>query len=270
MLCFNPWQTFRSAGDYDNNESSSSVGLNTKQLEERMKCLISDLQNECSSKLNFLGVFPRDQFPFQKELLNINNSDYSYPVSVYQSSKPIHQSYFCIVNSDPSSMAGTHWLAAFLDNSFPSRTLEFFDSYGSPPDNYLIPVECNRYKVVYNKKSLQSYSSTACGHYCLLFLYLRILIFISCNKQSPQTCFRSVIKSIAQVAPTAPQRDAFVVRLVNEITKKEKSFHSSLNPTNSFHSLCNHDKYHSTSLISKLLVDNQCCIAYHSNNLSNL
>lgn len=75
-----------------------------------------------------------------------------------------------IVNTDPQSEAGTHWLAFFIDNE---ETLEFFDSYGRSPEFFggRIARFASRFpKVVWNKTRLQSWTSNVCGHYCIYYL----------------------------------------------------------------------------------------------------
>ena len=78
-----------------------------------------------------------------------------------------------IINTDPHTEKGTHWLAIYLQPK--SYSAFYFDSYGLPP--YLPPV-CNflrRNSLLwdYNNVQLQGLTSTVCGHYCCLFaLYM--------------------------------------------------------------------------------------------------
>ena len=78
-----------------------------------------------------------------------------------------------ILNTDPHTEKGTHWLAIYLHPK--SCSAYFFDSYGLPP--LLPPVHeflrrnCSLW--TYNKVQLQGPASTVCGHYCCLFaLYM--------------------------------------------------------------------------------------------------
>ena len=97
-------------------------------------------------KVNFLGVFARDEIPGKSEL---------YPACY-------------VANTDPSSEPGTHWVAFFLES--PTKC-EFFDSYGLHPRAYGFSQQITSY----NHTQLQTIHSTVCGHYCILFLYSRSL-----------------------------------------------------------------------------------------------
>ena len=63
------------------------------------------------SSTKFLGVFSRDLIP-----LTCN----SYPCAF-------------VANTDPSSLHGRHWVVFYYTS--PTH-LEFFDSYGHPPEDY--------------------------------------------------------------------------------------------------------------------------------------
>lgn len=91
----------------------------------------------------FLGVFAKDKIPLTMT---------SYPCCF-------------VANTDISSMSGEHWVAYFYDSP---QSYEFFDSYGMPPQVYGF-VSVNNY----NRKSLQSLTSSVCGQFCLFYLYLR-------------------------------------------------------------------------------------------------
>ena len=75
-----------------------------------------------------------------------------------------------IVNTDPHTASGTHWLAIHLQPR--SYSGYFFDSYGLPP---LIPSivtfvrrTCSVWE--YITTQLQGWTSTFCGQYCCLFV----------------------------------------------------------------------------------------------------
>lgn len=94
--------------------------------------------------INYLGVFARDQIP-----------------------KSITTLPACyIINTDPSSAPGQHWLAVF---HFPTHT-EFFDSYGLPALAYSFSFPT---PLLANTVQLQSDFSSACGYYCIAFLFSR-------------------------------------------------------------------------------------------------
>ena len=77
-----------------------------------------------------------------------------------------------IVNTDPSHLPGTHWIAIFID---PTRQRgEYFDSFGRPPDehfNNFMNAHCSNW--IYNKRQLQSVVSKYCGYYCVVYCLLR-------------------------------------------------------------------------------------------------
>lgn len=93
----------------------------------------------------FLGVFARDELPDQ----------------------PPYPSCF-ILNTDPRSKPGQHWLAVFYSkNGFCS----FFDSYGKPPSFYRLESYISRTSLGWNsnERRLQG-NSSFCGFYSILFL----------------------------------------------------------------------------------------------------
>ncbi|GFU59977.1 uncharacterized protein F54H12.2 [Trichonephila clavipes] len=55
----------------------------------------------------FIGVFPSDEIPLPKERATL------------------------VVNTDTRDQEGSHWLAMYIKDK---NTLEFFDSYGFPPE----------------------------------------------------------------------------------------------------------------------------------------
>jgi hypothetical protein len=78
-----------------------------------------------------------------------------------------------IINSDPHTEKGTHWLAVLIQPKSHSSFL--FDSYGLAPfiPNIQKFLRDNSIVRDYNKVPLQSLTSTVCGKYCCLFaLYM--------------------------------------------------------------------------------------------------
>jgi hypothetical protein len=117
--------------------------MNTNQL---LKCIRSDsLLNDCCA-----GVYPIDQLPEPK----------GYPEC-------------CVVNLDPASKPGSHWMAVYID---PEGFGEFFDSYGRRPEKKQILkyLKCNCLDWTYNDKMLQSVFASTCGQYCIYYLYYRV------------------------------------------------------------------------------------------------
>ena len=96
---------------------------------------------------SFLDVFPSDLLP----------------------SQAITRSCTIIVNADPHTEEGSHWLAIHLQPKTMSGF--YFDSYGVVP---LVPAiqaflrrNCKTW--TYNKRQLQGLTTDVCGKYCCLF-----------------------------------------------------------------------------------------------------
>ena len=107
------------------------------------------LSSHPKTKENFKGVYALDTLPkiFTK-----------HPVSL-------------VVNTDPVTKPGTHWLALYMATP---HSCEYFDSYGLPP--FLLPIMrlMQKYKNVYfNKTTVQSPMSDACGEFCICFILAR-------------------------------------------------------------------------------------------------
>ena len=96
---------------------------------------------------SFLGVFPSDLLPQQ----------------------PVARSGTLIVNTDPHTESGSHWLAIQLQPK--SHSCFYLDSYGLPPFIPSIESFLQRNSIVqaYNTIQLQGPTSTVCGKYCCLF-----------------------------------------------------------------------------------------------------
>ena len=103
-----------------------------------------------NSGVKFLGVFPSDHIPCTNEILSHTPACY-------------------VVNSDPCTEPGTHWVAFF----HPSAThVEFFDSFGKPPSHYRLLVPSNLV-LTHNHVKLQSDTTESCGKWCIIFLHRR-------------------------------------------------------------------------------------------------
>jgi len=70
-----------------------------------------------------------------------------------------------IINADPHTREGSHWLAIHFN--YPFSSAFYFDSYGRAPSDF------HSWNVTavwrYNTSSLQRPTSVVCGHYCCLF-----------------------------------------------------------------------------------------------------
>jgi len=109
------------------------------------------IQNTLKDVKSFLGVFPSDLL----------------------TSHSILQAGSIIINTDPSTKRGSHWLAIRFEPR--SSYSYYFDSYGNPASVPSIQEFIRRNSTVcqYNTVQLQGPTSTICGHYCCLFaLYL--------------------------------------------------------------------------------------------------
>lgn len=95
-------------------------------------------------------------------LLNINNITIKSKdnFTIY----PKNGNY--IINLADSDNPGTHWTSLYIKDNIAI----YFDSYGLAP-----PKDIQKFvkgkKLLYNTDHIQSDTSTACGYYCVLFLY---------------------------------------------------------------------------------------------------
>ena len=80
---------------------------------------------------------------------------------------------FYIVNTDPSTKPGQHWVAVYLKRG----CCEFFDSLGQAPAQYsknfndLLFIHGPSY--MYTNYRLQNYGSSVCGQYCIFYIMMR-------------------------------------------------------------------------------------------------
>lgn len=97
------------------------------------------------TNVRWLGTFARDEIPDLQ-----------------------HEQRPCalVFNTDMSSGPGEHWLALFAEKD---KKVEMFDSYGLPPTLYSF--SDNDFRS--SSRTIQALGTSVCGHYCLLFLYLR-------------------------------------------------------------------------------------------------
>ena len=107
------------------------------------------LGHDPKTSKKFCGVFPSDKLPRTID---------RYPCGL-------------VVNTDPSTKPGTHWLGIFLTS--PQKG-EWFDSYGKPPEFYgpvfteFMNKHCDEWE--WNDRKLQSDWSVVCGHYCIFYV----------------------------------------------------------------------------------------------------
>lgn len=214
---------------------ASTSGLGTKEISTRMQKLLSFVPHSAQLSIRFLGVMPFDLFPLPTFTASIISD------SLLSSASPIVHSLnaiSCIVNTDPSSRPGQHWVAFFLA---PHGKLEFFDSYGRPPTHFGFPLNSQMLEPAcfeYNTLSLQADSTSVCGQYCLVFLFLRCLIAVHTNLQelnmpalhfslSANTPLKTITTCLFSLAPTARARDREINVLLQKLLSLLKPCHSS-------------------------------------------
>lgn len=98
----------------------------------------------------FEGVFPSDKIPTIRK----------FPCAL-------------VLNTDKHDEKGTHWLAVYIQDK---RTIEFFDSFGLPPEVYgedITRFIKRYYRIQCNKIPVQSVTSNVCGQYCIYFIVKR-------------------------------------------------------------------------------------------------
>lgn len=100
------------------------------------------LTRDVFTKHMYKGVFSRDLIP-----------------------RVLNSPYCIVINTDLSTGRGIHWVAVYGDE----HSVEFFDSFGFPPEQYEIKIGCD----LTNQKILQCTNSQTCGYYCLYYLLFR-------------------------------------------------------------------------------------------------
>ncbi|VDI68724.1 Hypothetical predicted protein [Mytilus galloprovincialis] len=112
---------------------------------------------------------------------------------------------FFVVNSDPCSDVGSHWLVFHFPEIGPS---EFFDFLGEKPEKYQRRFKnvliANGPQYLYTPDQLQPSDSTACGYYCIHFIRSRYRY----------ESFKDVMKKFSSVNLMA--NDRTVMKLIRE------------------------------------------------------
>ena len=107
------------------------------------------------------------------QLLRANRAFPVPAVGVYPADRiPLRwpRPYALIINTDNHDRPGVHWVAVYLNKNGHAI---FFDSYGMPPSvsHHHQRIRKNSTRFGWNTKRLQSFNSTVCGQYCVMFLY---------------------------------------------------------------------------------------------------
>lgn len=206
-------------------KAPNEEGLNSRAIDNAIKLILrSNLSSSFKTCIRYLGVFPSDFTPYHQLLSSNDRSLIS----------------FCIVNTDPASEPGQHWVAFFRSGK--EAPLEFFDSYGEPPETYGFPLNSSNLNsnitspIKFSSRLLQDYGSSVCGHYCILFLYIRLSLLNSAHvtpsSNSSSDDFATSISIIAHLSPSPKTRDLAVLKAITHLLQKRARipFHS-LAPT---------------------------------------
>jgi len=153
---------------------------------DEIKIILSQVLSH--TRTNFLGVFALDQIP---------STFTQYPCAY-------------VANTDPSSHKGQHWVAFYHDS--PTH-LEFFDSYGQPPQTYSFPFPSNLSSLKYNSYPFQSLTSSVCGQYCIFFVYhrshntsLASIIQLLRSSSNPDHLVHLFVQKLKARLPSCPTR----------------------------------------------------------------
>lgn len=93
-----------------------------------------------------------------------------------------------VVNTMPHTHGGEHWVLIYLppaDECGGGGNIEFFDSFGRPPylPEYQKFLRHNaRRRYLFNKYRLQGFDTSFCAHYCLTYLYCRVVHRMTMNE----------------------------------------------------------------------------------------
>jgi hypothetical protein len=110
-----------------------------------------------------------------------------------------------VINSDPITLPGEHWLAVFHNRS---RQFEFFDTYDMSPSTYGLDGSWNFINT--NTRKVQALDSNACGQHCIFYIHERC---IHPSEKDPYTQF-------PQSMPVE-QIDAFVKQYVMKLRRDD-------------------------------------------------
>ena len=75
-----------------------------------------------------------------------------------------------VVNTHEAARKGEHWLALYAARG--SSKIEMFDSFGLDPKLYSLDQSLS-FSISFSNRTIQDIRTKVCGHYALLFIYLR-------------------------------------------------------------------------------------------------
>ena len=128
--------------------------MNTVQIDHALR---SALNSAGSLNDVFRGTFALNQVPL-----------------VYTLNPP----FALVVNTEPSTQAGDHWIALFQSDS--GQPVDILDTRGDSSRNrdyihhLLDTLKIEDYRI--NRLPLQSLCSSVCGEYCILYVYCRSVL----------------------------------------------------------------------------------------------
>ena len=134
-------------------------GLHGAEIDCLLSRALGNAPSYMGNAVRWLGVFARDELPDLKKE---------------------RRPFALVLNTDPRSKPGQHWLALYGPKQGP---IELFDSFGLPPRSYGLA----NFSLTYSRIQLQSSFSAVCGHYAIYFI---------CNRSSKQNSFYSIIDSL--------------------------------------------------------------------------
>ncbi len=169
------------------------TALNTYEL----RTLLHKVANR-HGQMMVLGVFPADQLPSMRSL---RTALANAPLCCF------------IANTDPANRPGTRWVLFIASQTRGIVHLEYFDSYGLPIELLTdLYISCRRLHYVSeirkrNTITLQSTTSSVCGHYCLLVAHFRAM----------GKSFDFIMSYLRSFSLITLERDKIVVRALHSV-----------------------------------------------------
>ena len=167
---------------------------------EQLDYLLAHFAQDSDRGVTALGVFPADCIP------SLASSGASGPDKCF------------ILNTDPRTKPGAHWLAFFYDSS--TRQLAYFDSFGLPLSfhglvAHTLPLRYRNVRIigVNTVGMLQSPDTMVCGYYCALYLHYHTKYGTS----------GIAVEKLRRLGSTPLRRDKAVAARVHVLLHRERS-----------------------------------------------